>query len=796
MNPTEMFHAGYTDLISVIPPKATLAPSSKIAADQLGKVPGIRYANGTWGGYDWRHHKATEQEVAAWEQAGANFGLRAGSFPGLDIDSLDPEIVALAHSFAYKYLGPAPVRIGRAPKCLRMYRTNAPFTRMRMWIEKGGETHLIEFLGEGQQYLVSGVHPGTMAPYSWNQTIPAAADLEVVTIQEAETFFKRLAEHADTRGWKTRREGDGRRQERTRIEKQDSLKAPSQDALRDALNHIPNDDGFPDREDYIKMGAAIKAAAEDDEEGFALFQDWASRWTGGTNPPETVRADWRRLYPPFAVGWGWIYDTARVHGYQPDADEFPIDGIRDDRVREGHESPLPQVQPSGLTQFSDTWLAAKVVAEIGDRIRYVPATTRWLVWNGARWEPDAMLRAQAEIGGVLCGTAKEIRDRNPKMPKDLERQLLRLESTSTLMSVMTLVKADKAIAVQPDSLDADPWLLNTPTGVVDLRTGLVTAPQANQLHTKTAKVGPQPGLMPAWSRFLDEATGHDIELMAYMQRLGGYCLTGQISEQMFAFLWGDGGTGKSTFVHTLREIMGDYASVAGMETFTSAAYDRHTTELADLMGARLVVASETQEGRKWDEQRIKQLTGGDPVKARFMRMDNFVYSPAFKLWFVGNHQPHVRTLDDAMKRRIHMIGFFTKPAKVDGMLREKLRAEYPQILQWFINGCIEWQKNGLAAPEAVFKVTEQYFSDQDMMGSWLQECTEAGEGADLQDLFSSWREWCGTQGVRAVGDGRVLSSGLRARGFEKALHPKTRRAFFKGLSVRAVEFAWETTNGK
>jgi len=794
--PIALFERGYTDLISVIPPSATLSPGSKIAANQLGKVPGRILGNGTWAGYNWRTHEASAEDVRRWALDGANLGLRAGRFPGLDIDSLDPAVVQTVIRLATEYLGEAPVRTGRSPKCLLMYRAEQPFTRMRMWLQAGNDaaaspSHLIELLGEGQQYLVFGTHPGTMRPYEWDRDIPPADNLLVVNAGAVDKLFLAIQQTFEGLGYVVRREGDGRKQERAKGGDQSALVAPSIEKLVEVVGLIPNTDQlFPSRDDYIKFGAAIRAACGDDVEGgFEVFSEWCSRWataTGKINEQETVRADWRRLYAPFSVGWPWLVELARGFGYNDAAEEFPVD------VGATPPHAVPQ-----RVRLSDLWLAMKVVAAIGDRLRYVPQLGQWHVWDGRRWVPDAMLLAEIEISEALHQLA--VQELSSAHGKDAfaaaARDAKTIESTRKLFDVVKRVRADRAIAVGVDALDADPWLLNTPVGVVDLRTGAITPAQPEQLHTKITRVGPEEGgFIGEWRRFLLEATGNDEELIAYLQRYLGYCLTGCTNEQMLAFVYGPTATGKSRVLTTMSEIMHDYAKNATMDTFTASNWDRHSTDVARLAGARLVTASETQEGRKWDEQRIKLLSGGDKVTARFMRQDNFEFLPQFKLLFIGNHQPHVETLDDAIRRRIHIVPFRVRPAVPDGTLQDKLRAEYPAILAWMIAGCLAWQRGGLKPPKQVLETTQSYFEDEDSFARWIEDCCEVADpdtATEVGALYQSWREWCGENGEQA-GSFKRLVQGLKARGFMHFKHNDTRRAMFRGLTVnKAAAMPWE-----
>ena len=276
-----------------------------------------------------------------------------------------------------------------------------------------------------------------------------------------------------------------------------------------------------------------------------------------------------------------------------------------------------------------------------------------------------------------------------------------LASAKTVAAVERLALADRRIAATVDQWDADPWLLNTPDGVVDLRTGQRRPHRAEDYQTKITAVGPG-GDCPRFLAFLDRITGGDGELVAYLQRVLGYALTGLTREHALFFGYGTGANGKSVLLSTVSGLLGDYHKSAPIETFTASNADRHPTDLASLRGARLVTATETEEGRRWAESGIKQLTGGDTVAARFMRQDFFEYRPAFKLIIAGNHKPSLRSVDEAIRRQFHLIPFAVTipPEERDADLAEKLKAEWPGILAWLVEGCLEWQTEGLRPPTA------------------------------------------------------------------------------------------------
>jgi putative DNA primase/helicase len=235
-------------------------------------------------------------------------------------------------------------------------------------------------------------------------------------------------------------------------------------------------------------------------------------------------------------------------------------------------------------------------------------------------------------------------------------------------------------------------------------------------------------------------------------------------------------------------ILQDYATTAAMETFTAAKGERHPADMAMLRGARVVTASETEEGKPWAESRIKQMTGGDPVSARFMRQDFFTFRPAFKLTIVGNHKPVLRNVDDAMRRRFRIIPFLHKPAAPDRELEQKLRAEWPGILRWMIDGCLDWQANGLTSPQSVNEATESYFSEQDTFGHWLEEeCAADAPGVVSSKatatslLFATWRVYAQNAG-EDPGSVKTFVEAMRRKGFEQYRSKRSRG--FKGVALK------------
>jgi putative DNA primase/helicase len=258
-------------------------------------------------------------------------------------------------------------------------------------------------------------------------------------------------------------------------------------------------------------------------------------------------------------------------------------------------------------------------------------------------------------------------------------------------------------------------------------------------------------------------------MQAYLKRIAGYCLTGSIAEQKFFFIYGGGGNGKGVFLNTLMWILDSYGRQSNMDTFTEAKFTKHASEIAFFQGARLVVASETNVGQRWNEARIKAMTGGDKITANFMRADPFSFLPTFKLLFSGNHKPHLRNVDIAIKRRLFLLPFdYDVPAdKIDETLTERLQAEAGGILAWAIDGCMEWQQTRLKPPSRVIATTAEYFESEDKIGAFLDDCCELSTGTYISTtrLFERYVKWSDGQGTYSGGRPGFLDM-LAVKGFK------------------------------
>ena len=372
-----------------------------------------------------------------------------------------------------------------------------------------------------------------------------------------------------------------------------------------------------------------------------------------------------------------------------------------------------------------------------------------------------------------------------------------LASAKTVAAVVQLAKSDERLAATVDQWDVDPWLLNTPAGTVDLRTGRSRRHRPDDYITKLTGVPADRSCpIPVWARFLDRVFAGDKELIDFMQRVDGYALTGLTQEHALFFCHGTGANGKTTYLNAVTGCAGDYHRAAAIETFISGKHEQHPTDLAGLRGARLVTGIETEEGRPWAEAKIKALTGGDKIAARFMRQDFFEFTPSFKIIIAGNHKPRLRSVDDAIRRRFNLIPFITTIPREerDLTLPEQLKDEWPGILAWMIDGCLEWQRIGLAPPKAVQAATAAYLESEDMFGTWLDECCERDANAWERSgqLFASWTAFAERSGEQR-GDAQRFRERLERAGISyKRRGGKASARGYQGLRLRSPDELGDT----
>jgi len=441
--------------------------------------------------------------------------------------------------------------------------------------------------------------------------------------------------------------------------------------------------------------------------------------------------------------------------------------------------------------YTDLANTERFLSEHGDNLRYTPEAG-WFVFGGQRWSRDELRPVS-----LAMGTAARIAAAAEADEEDIK--LVRKQASATAVNaIVSLAKSRLATSVT--TFDRDPMLFNAENGTIELTTGTLREFRRDDFLSKRSPVVFDPNATaPLWDAFLTRVLP-DPEVRAFMQRLAGYWLTGVVHEHVFPVLWGSGGNGKGRFLDMFAHVMGTYARTVSPEMLMEREREEHKTELAYLLGARFAVAQETKQSKKLDENKVKMLTGGDRVNARFMHKDFFEFEPTHKLALATNHKPVLAGTDEGIWRRFVLVPWtVTIPkSEMDPRLGDKLRAEASGVLRWCVEGCLSWQREGLSPPKAVLAVTEDFRKDSDLVGKFLEQRVVMLKDARVQSsaLYSAFTAWCEASGERPVRPKAFRSELIEKRGFPPT-HEIGGRQWYLGVGLKETrdEEATEARGG-
>jgi putative DNA primase/helicase len=465
-------------------------------------------------------------------------------------------------------------------------------------------------------------------------------------------------------------------------------------------------------------------------------------------------------------------------------------GIGTDQISDFSDKALPPATDAGR--------AEAFIKDHGAILRYVAEWKSWIIWDGERWIKDNI--SGRLIYQLVDKHARAILGRASKEPREwLRRELsmraLQLGSAQKREAMLKLARHDETVSVSLRQIDADPWLLGVANGVVNLRTGRLLKSDRNRLVTKQAGATHNAkAKCPRWLQFLDEIFAGDRDLIEFVQILFGYALTGKTTEQCFAFLYGIGANGKSTLVETLLGVFGDYARRVGKNLIAknrSGGQPEH--EIAELHGCRLAIASEVADGDRMNEDIIKDITGGDTLRGCRKYEHAFQFESQSLLVIYGNHKPDVRGTDDGIWRRVRLIPFRAQFAKekADKDLPQKLAAQADGILQWLLQGCLKWQKNGLTAPNTVMEAVEAYKNDSDILADFIEEELVIDQNKSLtrSELYVAYQTWSKNNGYQPLSR-KTFTARFRDRGIGYEGRPGGIRGWLGiGFRPASVSFA-------
>lgn len=425
----------------------------------------------------------------------------------------------------------------------------------------------------------------------------------------------------------------------------------------------------------------------------------------------------------------------------------------------------------GEGQLTDISNAEMMVKLFGDRLRYCSKWKKWLSWNGEKWSIDYLNRVHTYAKKTIRWYYKKAMDlENRSMRQRLKTHAVRCESVNKMEAIVRIAKSDENLVMTSEELDRDPWLLNVKNGILDLRTGTLSDFDPLKMITKQCPVLYKPEVAcPTWEHFLRSIFPNK-DMIYFLQKAIGWSLTGSMREQVLFILYGSGANGKSTFMNTIAKVMGDYAANTPSQTLMSTRSDQSSNDIARLQGTRFVTAIETGIGKSMAENLIKQLTGTDKLTARFLYGEFFEFEPTFKIFMATNHKPIIKGTDHGIWRRIRLVPFEVSipEEEQDKELAEKLAMEMPGILNWALEGCLLWQKEGLGYPQAIKDATDGYRSEMDVISSFIEQSCYLGEEHKnaCRPLYKIYQKWCDETGEYTMNE-RAFNRRMQEKGFER-----------------------------
>jgi P4 family phage/plasmid primase-like protien len=461
------------------------------------------------------------------------------------------------------------------------------------------------------------------------------------------------------------------------------------------------------------------------------------------------------------------------------------DGSPPSRIATG-DGAAPAESLENLTDLSNARL---FVAQHKSDVRYDFDAKSWKIYDGRRWvrDPSGHVErlAKQTVESLFEIAAVEPEDRRTK----IRSHALRSQDGRKIESLLKLARSEAEVAMTRAAFDTDPWLLNCQNGTIDLRIGKLRPHSRIDMLTKLAPVTFDPAATsPLWDSFLRRIMTP--ELAAFLQRAAGYSMTGDAREQKWFEAYGGGANGKSTFLRTLQAMMGDYAASTSMDTLVAKRGGGASNDIARLAGARFVTAVEAEEGQRLAEERIKQMTGGDLIAARFLYQEHFEFRPTFKLWIATNHRLNIRGTDHATWRRVTEIPFTVSipENEQDRELVERLQAELSGILSWAVAGCLLWLAHGLQEPPAVREATADYRRQEDLIGAFLEDSCylDPAVRTPSRDLYAAYQAWCVRTGEKNPLSQMKLAPKLRERGLTPDRDSTTGRKVWLGIGLEPL----------
>jgi putative DNA primase/helicase len=830
-------------LIPVIPPHASGLPDGK----GLGKCPGMVLADESWRPLKAWQHGTSARTREACDAAGANCGLILGlqnnsqQFIAIDCDmsvgdedDLSTQVAKEVRSVIIRAMTTAMgrdvwvrnTRPGRAAILLRIApdQPAGPKSIIHLEHPTHGDLGKIELLSRPQQLVIAGDHQFTRRPIEWWRTDAPDQMFRAPTLDAAIPVFKSrkaiddlldivltALERVRVTHKRTKSEESDKPFNSNQVCAEDRA-PPNAEIVISTLKAMPNPKTV-DRDAYASIMHAVagcirsgkqlgRITAGEEKTIIAEAARWASRWDSTTRSTQAVeeaklRSDWLKRDVIFA-GWPTLLNNATnlgVEGIRDLAAEYDFDALeehvewREEQLTNGPptSSELEALATAGMVpQITEHTVALYFAKAFQDIFKYDHDAEQWF-WFDPKvgWKQDKTKRIEMTTRRFVS----RVRNRDLNGWTNSEKTAAGKINFST--SVYRACRSDPNIATQLEDWNDDPYVLGYPGGHIDLRTGEAHPAEARHMIRHRVTVAPsETEDCPMWLAFLGQTTKDDATKQEYLQRCMGYQLTGSMKEELILFFYGSGGNGKGVVVSVQSGIFGDYYHVLPAELFKANSRNNREYYMAQMVGKRLLLASETEAGAALAESFVKNLTGNEGlVEGRHPSGRPFNFTLSAKLQIVGNHQPKLQGRDDAMQRRLHMLPFLNKPENPDPTLKERLIAERPGILRWMINGCLKWQKDGLGTCEAVTKASAAYFESQDLMSQWLEDWCEFGadKTAPVKAARDSFNRWLQGHGENPMTRTVFEETLTRKAGIARSMQRTASGEQYAGFSLKAVQ---------
>lgn len=737
----------------------------------------------------------------------ANVGVLCGvgDYPiaAIDIDVLDEALAVQFRDWCFTHLGAAPERIGRAPKRLLVYR--AAEAGWKKSVSGALDGQRVEVLGAGQQFVAFGLHPDTHAPYRWTgkdlHDVPASS-LPVITREQVADAIRAFEKMAGIEPHAAPEVAD-----------EDFADPPvglTLDKARELITGIDN----VCYDTWLNVGMALHHEFGGAPEAMALWNEWSS-----TAPNYAGREDIEKRWASFGRVGGrkltarWILKQAKRSALEEaralieactDHNELvrsvarKVGAMLTDKVdiedaaamikarRKALGGPatsvatIREVMKGGgrpLITMSQGSNVDRMQEKYGDIFRFAADTNTWYMWDGVRWKP----KTAADVAQLAQDVVRElVKDAEGIEDDGAFANFVRTSDAAAMFRGMVeILSSRRGVLTTSDEFGKQTRFLTAQNGLVDLQTGALLPPDQDALDNRVAGTYYDPSATcPLFERTVLDAFWGDAEMARFFQKVIGYSILGDLSEQFIVMSYGHGANGKSTIYEAINGALGEYADTANAATFTKETFEQSggapREDIVRLRGLRLVYVSEMSENVVLGDELIKKITDKrSKIVARTQRaLSSTTYNPSFVLHIATNHRPIVKGDDFAIWRRIMPIeftrNFLNDPfIKADRRLPAKLEAERAGILAWIVRGALAYQNEGLDVPEKVLKAREEYRADMDLLSGWLEDCCELEPGAmeSIANLWASWQRWA-TQngGLNYVHNNKALARKLRAKG--------------------------------